>query len=63
MCRAIQEIRKEERRLGEQDGELNKAKETARNFYNLGVEIEKIAQGIGYAVETVKEWLGLSDSV
>lgn len=44
-------MRKEERRIGE----LNKAKEDARNFYNLGVDVEKIAQGVGYAVETVKE--------
>ncbi len=49
----------EERKIGEQDGRLNKAKEDARNFYNLGVDIEKIAQGVGYAVETIKEWLGL----
>lgn len=57
MCQAIQEIRMEERKIGE----LNKAKEDAVNFYKLGVEVEKIAQGVGYAVETVKEWLGLSD--
>ena len=43
----------------ENRGELKKAKEAARNFYNLGVDIEKIVQGVGYAVETVKEWLGL----
>ncbi len=55
MCQTIQEMRKEERQIGE----LNKAKEAARNFYNLGVVVEKIAQGVGYAVETVKEWLGL----
>ena len=55
VCQAIQEMRKEERQIGE----LNKAKEAARNFYNLGIDIEKIAQGVGYAVETVKEWLGL----
>lgn len=55
MCRAIQEMRKE----SERDGELKKAKEAARNFYNLGVDVEKIAQGVGYAVEAVKEWLGL----
>lgn len=36
-------------------------KEDAVNFYKLGVEAEKIAQGVGDAVETVKEWLGLSD--
>ena len=55
VCQAIQEMRKEERQIGE----LNKAREAARNFYNLGIDIEKIAQGVGYAVETVKEWLGL----
>ncbi len=55
MCQAIQEIRKEERQIGE----MNKAKEAAKNFYKLGIEVEKIAQGVGYAVETVKEWLGL----
>ena len=55
VCQAIQEMREEERQIGE----LNKAKEAAKNFYNLGVDVEKIAQGVGYAVETVKEWLGL----
>ncbi|MCM1106457.1 MAG: transposase, partial [Blautia sp.] len=55
VCQAIQEIRQEERKIGE----LNKAKEDAKNFYKLGVEVEKIAQGVGYAVETVKGWLGL----
>jgi len=59
VCQAIREIRMEERKIGEQDGELKKAKEAARNFYNLGVDVEKIAQGVGYAVETVKQWLGL----
>ena len=59
VCQAIQEIRMEERKIGEQNGELKKAKEDARSVYNLGVDIEKIAQGVGYAVETVKEWLGL----
>lgn len=59
MCQAIQEMRMEERRIGERDGVLKKAQEDARNFYNLGVEIEKIAQGVGYAVETVKEWIGV----
>lgn len=69
MCQAIQEMRIEERRLGEQEGErrgekigvqkgeLKKAQEAARNFYNLGLEVDKIAQGLGYEVETVKGWL------
>ena len=59
VCQAIQELRREERLLGERDGQQQKAKEAAQNFYALGVEVEKVAQGVGYAVETVKEWLGL----
>ncbi len=55
VCQAIQEMKKE----SERDGELKKAREAARNFYNLGVDVEKIAQGVGYAAETVKEWLGI----
>ena len=52
MCQAIQEMKKE--------AALKKDQESAKNLYKLGVEIEKIAPGLGYAVETVKEWLGLS---
>ncbi len=36
---------------------LKKAQEDARNFYRLGLDVEKVAQGVGYTVETVKEWL------
>lgn len=56
MCKAIQEMRMEERQIGE----LKKAQESARNLYEMGIDVEKIAQGVGYAVETVKGWLGLS---
>ncbi len=59
VCQAIQEMRREEREIGIQDGELKKAQEAAKKFYELGVEIEKVAQGVGYSVETVKEWLEL----
>ncbi len=41
------------------DGKLEKAQEAAKNFYNLGVDVEKIAQGVGDAVETVKQWIEL----
>ncbi len=54
VCQAIQEIRKEERQIGE----LNKARETAGNLYEMGLDTEKIARAVGYAVETVKGWLG-----
>lgn len=59
VCQAIQEMKIEERRIGEQDGELKKARETAKKLYEMGLDTEKIAQAVGYAVETVKEWLGL----
>lgn len=55
VCQAIQEMRKEERQIGQ----LEKAQEAAKKFYELGVEIEKVTQGVGYSVETVREWLGL----
>jgi len=59
VCQAIQEIRTE----SESQGRLMQVKEDARNFYKLGVDIEKIAQGVGYAVETVKEWIEPSDDI
>lgn len=58
VCQAIWEMRIEAERKGELSGELKKAQEAARNFYNLGIEIEKIAQGLGYAVDTVRGWVG-----
>lgn len=59
MCQAIQEMKIEFERSGEQKGELKKAKETAGKLYEMGFEAEKIAQVVGYTVETVKEWLVL----
>ena len=49
----------EERKIGEQDGELKKAREAAGKLYEMGLDTDKIAQAVGYAVETVKGWLGL----
>ena len=59
VCQAIREIRMEERKIGEQDGELKKAREAAGNLHEMGLDTEKIAQAVGYAVETVKGWLGI----
>jgi len=53
VCQAIQEMRKE--------SEQKKAQEVAGNLYKMGLDIEKIAQAVGYAVETVKGWLGLEE--
>ena len=55
VCQAIQEMRKE----SERDGELKKAREAAGKLYEMGLDTDKIAQAVGYAVETVKGWLGL----
>ena len=55
VCQAIQEMKKE--------AELKKDQQSAKNLYELRVEIEKIARGLGYAVETVKGWLGLTAEV
>lgn len=60
MCQAIQEIRIESEQIGEEKGRLEQAKETARSLYQLGIDIEIIAQGVNYPVETVKEWINRS---
>ena len=56
------QFRKGERQIGEQDGErrgrLIQAQESARKLYAMGLDADKIAQAVGYAVETVKGWLG-----
>lgn len=55
VCQAIQEIRKE----SESKGRLMQAQESARKLYEMGIDTERIAQVVGYAPETVTEWLGL----
>ena len=59
VCQAIQEIRKESERDGERQGRLMQAQESAEKLYEMGLDTEKIAQAVGYAVETVRGWLGL----
>ena len=59
VCQAIQEIRMEERKIGEQDGELKKAREAAEKLHEMGLDTEKIDEVVGCAVDTVKGWLGL----
>lgn len=56
VCQAIQDIRKEEHHLGK----MEQAQESAKNFYAMGLEIEKIAEGLGQTVEIIKQWIGLS---
>ena len=71
MCQAIKEMREESlqegllrgRREGKiegrQAGLIEGKIEAAKNFYRLGIDIEKIAEGVGSNLETVKSWLGL----
>lgn len=60
MCKAMDDLRIESERRGEIRGEEKKAKESAKNFYAMGLSVEDIAKGIGYTLETVREWLGLA---
>ena len=55
MCQALKEMKEE----SEQIGALKTAQENARNFYRLGVKLEIIAEGVGYDIKTVKQWLEL----
>lgn len=57
MCKAIADMRFEERTEGIQEGALAKAKETAFNLYKMGMEPELIAKAVNVSVELVKEWL------
>ena len=64
VCQAILEMRMEAEKIGEQKGEqigaLKKARESAERFYKMGMEVEKVAEGLGCDVETVREWLKLT---
>ncbi len=53
MCQAIQDMLKET----ETNTELKKSKEVAKNFHEMGITVENIAQGVGYPLDTVKKWL------
>ena len=56
VCQAIQDIRKEEHNLGK----IEQVQESAKNFYAMGLEVEKIAEGLGQIVEVIKQWLEIS---
>lgn len=75
MCKAIEDMKMEARKEGERigmklgmkrgmkrgikRGMLKQAKKIARNFYEMGMEVELIAKGVGYKKRKVKKWLGL----
>ena len=41
-------------------GDERRAKESALSMYSDGLTVEKIAKYVGYAVDVVKEWVGVS---
>lgn len=45
------------------DAKEEQAKESAKNFYAMGVSVENIAKGVGYTVDTVKKWLDLMPAI
>ncbi len=45
---------------GRSEGEKKAKMEMVKNFYQMGLSIEQIAQGVKYPVEVIKQWLGLS---
>ena len=52
---AEQDAEKRGYKAGIEEGALQKALETARNFIDLNIPYEQIAQGTGLPLETVKE--------
>lgn len=59
VCQAIKEMQEESEQIGEKRGALETAQKNAMNFYKMGIDVEKVAEGVGYDLKTVKEWLGL----
>ena len=45
---------------GEASGDERRAKESALSIYSDGLTVEKIAKYVGYAVDVVKKWVGVS---
>lgn len=52
---ATQAMIAEERR----NAEAEQAKRNAKRFYDMGLNVDQIAKGLGYGVEPIKKWLGL----
>ena len=44
---------------GREEGEMQRAKETAHNLHNMGMDEEFIAKAVNVSIELVRQWLGL----
>ena len=45
---------------GKAEGEMKRAKETAYNLHNMGMNDEFIAKAVNVSIELVRQWLGLA---
>lgn len=45
-------------KLERMDAKEEQARTTAQNLHQMGLSIDKIANAVGYAVDTVKKWVG-----
>lgn len=52
-----QEGRQEGRRQGRQEGEMKRARETALNLHNMGMDDDFIAKAVNVKIELVRQWL------
>lgn len=57
MCREMEIMRDKSRAEGRAEGELKRARETALNLYNMGMNAEFIAKAVNVSIEQVKQWL------
>lgn len=57
MCREMEIMRDKSRAEGRAEGELKRARETALNLYNMGMNAEFIEKAVNVSIEQVKQWL------
>lgn len=57
MCKEMEIMRDKSRAEGRQEGELEKAKETAINLHNMGMDMGLIAKAVNISIDLVKQWL------
>ena len=57
MCREMEIMRDKSRAEGRAEGELKRARETALNLYNMGMNAEFIEKAVNVSIEQVEQWL------
>lgn len=58
MGEAVERLFREEIEQTEARGRLAQAKETALNLYDMGMNIDLIAQAVNVNLDLIKQWLG-----